>query len=241
MKIKLIPKFFTVAFMLAFSFMFNIIANAEENKPVTREADTATSSSSVATNDSSNISEDSKIEQEIDKALVGNANLIKEKKIIHDSSEMQFIAVTTKDEQVFYILIDYTATNDNKSGEGAVYFLNKVDSADLFAIANTNSDTTNPELEYSDSSANNQAATESTYESNSSNEPADDQAQPQNSNDIAFYIFLIVAAGVIIAVIYFVKIKPKKNAIKDDDEEDDDFEMDDYEINEDEEKDNQNI
>lgn len=234
MKFKLSRKIFAVAFMLAFSFTFSIFANAD-NKPISRKEDSA--SSSVATNDSSNISEDSNIEEEIDKALVGNANLIKEKKIIHDSSEMQFIAVTTKDEQVFYILIDYTATNDNKSGEGAVYFLNKVDSADLFAIANANSDNNaTSELEYNDSLSE-QTATENTDESSLSDEEDNEQVQPQNqkSNDMVFYIFLIIAAGVIIVVVYFIKIKPKKNAIKDDDE-DDDFEMDDYEINEDEEK-----
>lgn len=233
MKIKLSRKIFAVAFMFAFSFTFSIFANAD-NKPISRKDDSA--SSSVAANDSSNITEDSNVEQEIDKALVGNANLIKEKKIIHDSSEMQFIAVTTKDEQVFYILIDYTATNDNKSGEGAVYFLNKVDSADLFAIANANSDNNaTSELEYNDSLSE-QTATENTDESSLSDEEDNEQVQPQKSNDMVFYIFLIIAAGVIITVVYFIKIKPKKNAIKDDDEEDDDFEMDDYEINEDEEK-----
>lgn len=233
MKIKLSRKIFAVAFMFAFSFTFSIFANAD-NKPISRKDDSA--SSSVAANDSSNISEDSNVEQEIDKALVGNANLIKEKKIIHDSSEMQFIAVTTKDEQVFYILIDYTATNDNKSGEGAVYFLNKVDSADLFAIANANSDNNaTSELEYNDSLSE-QTATENTDESSLNDEEDNEQVQPQKSNDMVFYIFLIIAAGVIITVVYFIKIKPKKNAIKDDDEEDDDFEMDDYEINEDEEK-----
>lgn len=233
MKIKLSRKIFAVAFMFAFSFTFSIFANAD-NKPISRKDDSA--SSSVAANDSSNISEDSNVEQEIDKELVGNANLIKEKKIIHDSSEMQFIAVTTKDEQVFYILIDYTATNDNKSGEGAVYFLNKVDSADLFAIANANSDNNaTSELEYNDSLSE-QTATENTDESSLNDEEDNEQVQPQKSNDMVFYIFLIIAAGVIITVVYFIKIKPKKNAIKDDDEEDDDFEMDDYEINEDEEK-----
>lgn len=233
MKFKLSRKIFAVAFMFAFSFTFSIFANAD-NKPISRKEDST--SSSVAANDSSNISEDSNVEEEIDKALVGNANLIKEKKIIHDSSEMQFIAVTTKDEQVFYILIDYTATNDNKSGEGAVYFLNKVDSADLFAIANANSDNNaTSELEYNDSLSE-QTATENTDESSLSDEEDNEQVQPQKSNDMVFYIFLIIAAGVIITVVYFIKIKPKKNAIKDDDEEDDDFEMDDYEINEDEEK-----
>lgn len=42
----------------------------------------------------------------------GNATLIKHEKIIYESEEMQFIAVTTKDGNVFYILINYSADGD---------------------------------------------------------------------------------------------------------------------------------
>lgn len=52
----------------------------------------------------------------------GNATLIKHEKIIYDSEEMQFIAVTTKDGNVFYILINYSAEGD----EDNVFFLNNV-------------------------------------------------------------------------------------------------------------------
>lgn len=55
----------------------------------------------------------------------GNATLIKEESIIYNSEEMQFIAVTTKDGHVFYVLINYSA----ESGEDAVYFLNNVSNA----------------------------------------------------------------------------------------------------------------
>ena len=52
----------------------------------------------------------------------GNATLIKKEKVIYDSEEMQFIAVTTKDGSVFYVLINYSAAGD----EDNVYFLNNV-------------------------------------------------------------------------------------------------------------------
>lgn len=52
----------------------------------------------------------------------GNATLIKHEKIIYDSEEMQFISVTTKDGNVFYILINYSAEGD----EDNVFFLNNV-------------------------------------------------------------------------------------------------------------------
>ena len=52
----------------------------------------------------------------------GNATLIKSEQIIYNTEEMQFIAVTTKDGHVFYVLINYTAEN----GQDNVYFLNNV-------------------------------------------------------------------------------------------------------------------
>ena len=60
----------------------------------------------------------------------GNATLIESEQIIYNTQEMQFIAVTTKDGHVFYVLINYTAAN----GEDNVYFLNKVDDYDLYAL-----------------------------------------------------------------------------------------------------------
>jgi hypothetical protein len=49
---------------------------------------------------------------------------------VYNSEEMQFIAVTTKDGHVFYVLINYSA----ESGEDNVYFLNRVDDYDLYAL-----------------------------------------------------------------------------------------------------------
>ena len=54
----------------------------------------------------------------------GNATLIKSERIVYNSEEMQFIAVTTKDGHVFYVLINYSAENAEdqvlvQSGDGA--------------------------------------------------------------------------------------------------------------------------
>lgn len=60
----------------------------------------------------------------------GNATLIKSERIVYNSEEMQFIAVTTKDGHVFYVLINYSAQN----ADDQVFFLNKVDDYDLYAL-----------------------------------------------------------------------------------------------------------
>ena len=74
----------------------------------------------------------------------GNATLIKSEQIIYNTEEMQFIAVTTKDGHVFYVLINYSA----KNGEDNVYFLNRVDDYDLYALlyAGKEDEDGNPEI-----------------------------------------------------------------------------------------------
>lgn len=124
----------------AISLSISALADNSSTASVQRESGPSSASNSFESSISSADIPNSKAET--DNILSGNADLIKEQKIIHDSSEMQFIAVTTKAGNVFYILIDYTATQDNKSGEGAVYFLNKVDEQDLYALIN-NPDTSN--------------------------------------------------------------------------------------------------
>ena len=162
----------------------------------------------------------------------GNLSLIKEQKIIYDSSEMQFIAVTTKDGHVFYILIDYTAVKaaeNHEEGADAresVYFLNKVDTYDLYALLNPESDTDTEYDEYFiEEDENSDTDTDLTEENNNTS----------SSGDKTFYVICVVAVAGIGAGYYFLKVKPNKNKVKDD-EDYDDFDIgDDTEINEDNE------
>lgn len=62
----------------------------------------------------------------------GNASLIDSEvhKVIFSNEQLLFTSVTTKDGNVFYIIVDYA----DKDGVDNVYFLNKVDDYDLHSL-----------------------------------------------------------------------------------------------------------
>lgn len=166
----------------------------------------------------------------------GNATLIKHEKIIYDSEEMQFIAVTTKDGDVFYILINYSAEGD----EDNVFFLNKVDDFDLYSLlyagneSEEDKDPAEQAKKYADAATNGGAssenpdnAEETTAETESSEEvSAKKQASPMNSNML---ILIGVGALAVVGGALFVlksgKFGKKKNVkVEDFDEDyDDDY------------------
>lgn len=231
----------------AISLSISALADNSSTASVQRESGPSSAAnsfeSSISSADIQTSSEVSNSKAETDSILSGNADLIKEQKIIHDSSEMQFIAVTTKAGNVFYILIDYTATQDNKSGEGAVYFLNKVDEQDLYALIN-NPDTSNynenaTEGIFVDKSSQTvspeSVANEVIESSELDTQTAETAASASNSGSgsLKLLIFVIIIVGGVGVGYYFVKIRPKKNEVANDD---DDFEFEEREVNEDEEK-----
>lgn len=116
-------KFFSIIFSAAVlaAASMGITASAEENTE-SLVSDNADEAVSGALNESS--AEDVPIDYFSDDYYDtnGNVTLIQEENIIYNSEEMQFIAVTTKDGHVFYVLINYSAEN----GEDNVYFLNNV-------------------------------------------------------------------------------------------------------------------
>lgn len=163
----------------------------------------------------------------------GNATLIKSEKIIYDSEEMQFIAVTTKDGHVFYVLINYSAD----SGEDNVFFLNKVDSYDLYVLlyAGQEDEEGNPTITPEEAlqaaqDANGRVTTavesensktESVSETEDSEETDTPEKSAPNMSMVYLAVGLIAIGGAGFVGFKFLK-KPKKTGIADNDNFDDD-------------------
>lgn len=165
----------------------------------------------------------------------GNATLINNQKIIYNSDEMQFISVTTKDGNVFYVLINYS-DSDNIDN---VYFLNKVDDYDLYALlyaGNENSSAIDPEAATNAADA----ATANGRTSDSSNTSEADSADSASSgstnksatNGMMKNLMILGGAVVIGGLVFVVLLKSKKknkpsvpNDTFDDFEDDDDNEI----------------
>ncbi|MDD6826106.1 MAG: DUF4366 domain-containing protein [Oscillospiraceae bacterium] len=156
----------------------------------------------------------------------GNATLIKEETVIYKSEEMQFIAVTTKDGSVFYVLINYSAAGN----EDNVYFLNKVDDYDLYALLYAGDD---EETKIYDVGAAAEAAEKaneknpvvtSIPEDTDSEEAAEPVSQTTDMTTIliAGTVVILASAGGFV----FFKINKTKKAKKDSIDYDDDLEID---------------
>lgn len=176
----------------------------------------------------------------------GNATLINNQKIIYNSDEMQFISVTTKDGNVFYVLINYS-DEDNIDN---VYFLNKVDDYDLYALLYAGDDeeenAIDPEAaadaantansnkkNNSDNSLGGEAAEDAQSESEKT-ENTTTSATSSMTKNLMILGGALVIGGLIFVVLLSMKKKNKSTTAKSDvfDEFEDE---DDTEINEDDE------
>ena len=177
----------------------------------------------------------------------GNASLITSENIVLSSDKMQFISITTKDGHVFYVLINYAA----KDGENAVYFLNKVDDFDLYALLyadDSENDMTpeeaaeqategrvKPSHKTSSSAADkgDDEGEEDTSSADSSSKAQENGKQPLIPKKNLIITGALLAAMAIVAILFF-KMNGKGGSKKkklDDDLDD----IDEMEINEDEE------
>ncbi|MBE5040869.1 DUF4366 domain-containing protein [Ructibacterium gallinarum] len=142
----------------------------------------------------------------------GNAQLMDD---VTDNENLQFITVTARDGNEFYIIIDKGAQSEN------VYFLNTVDESDLAALVEDyapEQTTEQQQLEPSGTPDAEQAQPEQEQP-----EQPEPEAEQSNSS-FMFLIILVLAGGAGLAVYYFKVFRPKKKLEQADDIEDFEFE-----------------
>ncbi len=246
----------TFAFMLSVLSAVTVTAHAEESAEITEsetieetsaetESEPETEEESVSETETAETSESeemTEISDEIDYYLddycdtKGNATLIKSEKIIYDTEQMQFIAVTTKSGDVFYVLINYSAEND----EDSVYFLNKVDTLDLYALLYMTDEEEESGIDPDHVQKAEQAAKDwknsqngidniTETEENSDSESETPEVQPNSGMNnmmmLGIGAFALIAAGIV--AFLMMKKKPVQKSEPelnyDDSDEDDDF------------------
>ena len=140
----------------------------------------------------------------------GNAQLMDD---VTDNENLQFITVTARDGNEFYIIIDKGASSEN------VYFLNTVDESDLATpVEDCVPEQTTGQPEPSSTPDAEPAEPEQEQEK---------QPEPDTENTNSSFLFLIVlvlAGGAGLAVYYFKVFRPKKKLEQADDIEDFEFE-----------------
>lgn len=137
-----------------------------------------------------------------------------------DCDGKEFFAITTADENVFYLIIDRQRESEN------VYLLNAVTEDDLMALAEKSSG--------SSQSAIPAPVPEPAPQPDPEPTPEPEPPAPEKSNTGTILLILLAVLGVGGAGYYFKIVKPKQNAaIDDEDEYDDDSdygdELEDYE------------
>ena len=192
-------------------------SNTSDNSDKSDNANNSSSDNS----DSSSSSDDNKTNYDWSKNTTGNANLAADETIVMENGTYQLIAVTTRDDDVFYVIIDKTKTENN------VYFLNEVDTADLDKLAKDDSNVSSGGEDTSE-------PTTAPDEEAQTTDNTDSTSSGNNQYMIYLVIGIVILGGIGFAFYKLTGKGGKKSSNNESEYTDEDF---DYqpEINEDEE------
>jgi|GEM_PF-3831288 len=250
MKRKILEKIVSAAIILSMAILTAVQAYASENeatntkKPSKTEKTEATEISETETSET----ETSETEAETTAAetavtipafteeppdIYGNAELVEKQEIIFSNGTFEFLSVTTKAGNAFYIFI----RRDNEEGIANVYFLNKVDERDLYdVIYQTTENTGEGESEgtesgVSESSGQDQEPAVTTPAGGTQTKPAKKISIPK-SGIIISVIAVVLIGGYLLFNYLSGKKKTSKSRDFRDDNDDDGGDGDEYEDDE---------
>lgn len=173
-------------------------------------AEAVTESSTSDTGQEQNAEEEAVLEESSDTAFSTPGNAQLEDDITEDSTK-EFLTITTKNNNTFYLVIDRSANTEN------VYMLSQIDENDLQEFLDSEGTTENPSNHPSIVLEETEKQTNETVEETKPEEKGTEESKPSQNMAGLFGILLLAGAGA--GAYYYLKIRKKKEQEENDDSE----------------------
>lgn len=173
-------------------------------------AEAVTESSTSDTGQEQNAEEEAVLEESSDTAFSTPGNAQLEDDITEDSTK-EFLTITTKNNNTFYLVIDRSANTEN------VYMLSQIDENDLQEFLDSEGTTENPLNQPSIVLEETEKQTNETVEETKPEEKGTEESKPSQNMAGLFGILLLAGAGA--GAYYYLKMRKKKEQEENDDSE----------------------
>lgn len=173
-------------------------------------AEAVTESSTSDTGQEQNAEEEAVLEESSDTAFSTPGNAQLEDDITEDSTK-EFLTITTKNNNTFYLVIDRSANTEN------VYMLSQIDENDLQEFLDGEGTTENPSKQPSIVLEETEKQTNETVEETKPEEKGTEESKPSRNMAGLFGILLLAGAGA--GAYYYLKMRKKKEQEENDDSE----------------------
>ena len=173
-------------------------------------AEAVMESSTSDTGQEQNAEEEAVLEESSDTAFSTPGNAQLEDDITEDSTK-EFLTITTKNNNTFYLVIDRSANTEN------VYMLSQIDENDLQEFLDSEGTTENPSNQPSIVLEETEKQTNETVEETKPEEKGTEESKPSQNMAGLFGILLLAGAGA--GAYYYLKIRKKKEQEENDDSE----------------------
>lgn len=173
-------------------------------------AEAVTESSTSDTGQEQNAEEEPVLKESSDTAFSTPGNAQLEDDITEDSTK-EFLTITTKNNNTFYLVIDRSSNTEN------VYMLSQIDENDLQEFLDSEGTAENPSIQPSIVLEETEKVTNETVEDTKTLEEETEESKP--SQNMAGLLGILLLAGAGAGAYYYLKIRKKKEQEEEDDSE----------------------